>query len=313
MQVKRWNGVMMKRHTGIGVRVMVLMSALVVTVACGDDDSPTAPTMPSPTPPMESSQQLGLSFNGLESLGDGFVYEGWIMVNGSPVSTGTFTVNGSGNLSRSSFPVPPTQLAAATKFILTIEPSPDNSVMPAATKYLAGDFSGRSASLSVADAATLMNDFSSAAGSYILAAPSAGPMGNYANGIWWLNPAGPSPGLMLPMLPAGWMYEGWVVVDGTPTTTGRFSQVMGADSDGGGAAAGPMGTPPFPGQDFASPPMRLIGGAAVISIEPEPDNSPGPFTLKPLVDMMIEDDMGQHMQQMMENHAGSFPTGMATR
>ena len=86
------------------------------------------------------------------------------MVDGNPVSTGTFTVNGSGNLSRSSFPVPATQLAAATKFILTIEPSPDNNAMPAATKYLAGDFSGSSASLSVADAATLMDDFSSAAG-----------------------------------------------------------------------------------------------------------------------------------------------------
>ena len=303
----------MKRHTGIGVMVMVLMSALVVTVACGGDDSPTAPTPPDPTPPMESSQQLGLSFNGLENLGNGFVYEGWIMVNGSPVSTGTFTVNGSGNLSLSSFPVPSTQLAAATKFILTIEPSPDNNAMPAATKYLAGDFSGSNASLSVADAATLMNDFSSAAGSYILAAPSAGPMGRYGHGIWWLNPADSSPTLMLPMLPDGWMYEGWVVVNGTPRTTGRFSQVMGADSDGGGPAAGPMDTPPFPGQDFVSPPRRLIGGAAVISIEPEPDNSPGPFTLKPLVDMMIEDDMGQHMQQMMENHAGSFPTGMATR
>ena len=302
----------MKRRTGIGV--MVLMSALVVTVACGDDDSPTAPTTLSPTPPMESTQQLELSFNGLENLGDGFVYEGWIMVDGNPVSTGTFTVNGSGNLSRSSFPVPATQLAAATKFILTIEPSPDNNAMPAATKYLAGDFSGSSASLSVADAATLMDDFSSAAGSYILASPSAGPDGSHTNGIWWLNPPMPfSPGLMLPTLPAGWMYEGWVVVDGTPATTGRFSQVMGADSDEGGAAAGPMGTPPFPGQDFVSPPMNLIGGAAVISIEPEPDNSPAPFTLKPLVDMMIEDDMGQHMQQMMENHAGSFPTGMATR
>ena len=288
---------------GVGV---ALMAVLLLTAACDDSSSPTAPSGG------ESSQHIGLSFAGLENLGDGFVYEGWILVNGSPVSTGTFTVSDGGSLSQSSFLVPPTQLAAATKFILTIEPSPDDSPMPAATKYLAGDFSGGSASLSVNDGATLMDDFSTAAGSYILAAPSAG--GPHTNGIWWLNLPMPfSPGLMLPMLPAGWMYEGWVVVDGTPTTTGRFSQVMGADSDGGGAAAGPMGTPPFPGQDFASPPMRLIGGAAVISIEPEPDNSPGPFTLKPLVDMMIEDDMGQHMQQMMENHAGSFPTGMATR
>ena len=66
----------MKRHTGIGVMVMVLMSALVVTVACGGDDSPTAPTPPDPTPPMESSQQLGLSFNGLENLGNGFRLRG---------------------------------------------------------------------------------------------------------------------------------------------------------------------------------------------------------------------------------------------
>ena len=188
--------------------------------------------------------------------------------------------------------------------------------MPAATKYLAGDFSGGSASLSVNDGATLMDDFSTAAGSYILAAPSAGNMPSYANGIWWLNfgPSGPTgPSLMLPMLPAGWMYEGWVVVGGMPITTGRFSQVMGADSDGAGPAAGSMGTPPFPGQDFIMPPTNLIGGLAVISIEPVPDNSPGPFTLKPLVDMMIEDDGGMHMSQMMDNHAGSFPTGTATR
>ena len=114
------------------------------------------------------------------------------------------------------------------------------------------------------------------------------------------------------MLPAGWMYEGWVVVGGMPITTGRFSQVMGADSDGGGATKGPMGTPPFPGQDFVRPPTNLIGGAAVISIEPQPDDSPGPFTLKPLIDHMIEDD-GGHMSQSMDNNAGSFPTGMATR
>ena len=289
---------------------VMLMSAMLVTAACGGDDSPTAP---SPNP--EPSRSLRLSFDGLEALGDGFIYEGWVVTESGPVSTGTFSVGAGARLSRSTFEVDQTALRSATKFVVTIEPSPDSDPLPAASKYLGGDFSGNSASLSVADGATLMNDFSSAAGSYILAAPSAGMAGSYANGIWWLNFAmmPHPPSLMLPTLPAGWMYEGWVVVDGMPISTGRFTSVMGADSDGAGPYAGPMPTPPFPGQDFASPPMSLIGGAAVISIEPQPDDSPGPFTLKPLVDHMIEDDMGAHMQQMMDNNAGSFPTGMATR
>lgn len=78
------------------------------------------------------------------------------------------------------------------------------------------------------------------------------------------------------------MYEGWVVVDGQPVSTGRFSQADRADADGPGAAAGPLGAPPFPGQDFVSPVHGLSGGAAVISVEPEPDNSPAPFSLMSL-------------------------------
>ena len=292
----------------IGVGVMV-MSALVVTAACGGDDGPTAPSSD-----QEPSRSLRISFDGLEALGDGFIYEGWLVTESGPVSTGTFSVNPNGSLSRSIYEVDQPTLRSAMKFVVTIEPSPDSDPLPAATKYLGGDWDGNSASLSVADGATLMNDFSSAAGSYILAAPSAGMAGSHTNGIWWLNPPMPfSPGLMLPTLPNGWMYEGWVVVGGMPITTGRFTSVMGADSDGAGPYAGPMGTPPFPGQDFAMPPMNLIGGAAVISIEPQPDDSAHPFTLKPLVDHMIEDDMGMHMPQSMDNNAGSFPTGMATR
>ena len=195
----------------------MLMSALVVTAACGGDDSPTAP---SPNP--EPSRSLRLSFDGLEALGDGFIYEGWVVTESGPVSTGTFSVGAGARLSRSTFEVDQTALRSATKFVVTIEPSPDSDPLPAASKYLGGDFSGNSASLSVADGATLMNDFSSAAGSYILAAPS-GP-GPYTNGIWWLTlPMPPTPALTLPMLPAGWMYEGWVVVGGMPITTGRFS------------------------------------------------------------------------------------------
>ena len=49
------------------------------------------------------------------------------------------------------------------------------------------------------------------------------------------------------------------------------------------------------------------GYVAVISVEPEPDNSPGPFTLKPLVDMTIE-DVGAGVPQDMMNNAAGFPT-----
>lgn len=281
------------------------MSALLLTAACADD-SPTAPT-PNPEP----SRSLRLSFDGLEALGDGYVYEGWILTDAGPVSTGTFTVT-AGRLSRSTFEVDQAALRSASKFVLTIEPSPDDDPGPAKTKYLGGNFDGNSAMLTVADELTLNDDFMSAAGSFILAAPSAG--GPHTNGIWWAMPPMPlSPSLSLPALPDGWMYEGWVVVNGMPTTTGRFTSVMGADSDGAGPYAGPNMTPPFPGQDFAMPPMSLIGGAAVISVEPEPDDSPGPFTLKPLIAHMIEDDGGMHTSMMMDNHAGDFPTGMATR
>ena len=308
-----WRGLMIRGHAWMNVKTMVSMSALLVAVACGDDDGPTAPTAPSPTPLMASSGSLQLSLNGLESLGAGFVYEGWLLVNGNPVSTGTFSVGADGSLSTSMFSVDQAALQAATKFILTIEPSPDSSPMPAATKYLAGDFVENNASLSVGDAATLGNDFKSASGGFILATPSTNAVADdYASGIWWLDPASHGAALTLPALPAGWMYEGWVVGPDGPVTTGRFTQATGADSDGGGPGAGPDGTPAFPGQEFITPPVSLIGYQAVISIEPEPDDSPGPFTLKPLVDMDIEDVRAMVLQDM-ANNASSFPTGMATR
>jgi hypothetical protein len=174
-------------------------------------------------------------------------------------------------------------------------------------------FDGDSSSLSVAFPAALGTDFAGAAGGYVLAVPSGGGEGNYSSGIWWLDPAGgPGPSLTLPELPEGWVYEGWVVGMGTPHTTGRFSSISGADSDGAGPAAGPAGAPPFPGQDFLDPESNLIGYAAVISVEPEPDNSPAPFTLKPLVDETI-DDVGAETLQPMALNLASLPTGRALR
>ncbi|WP_418511911.1 anti-sigma factor [Corallibacter sp.] len=41
--------------------------------------------------PGAQTSDLTLNLNGLEALGDDFVYEGWIIVDGEPVSTGTFS------------------------------------------------------------------------------------------------------------------------------------------------------------------------------------------------------------------------------
>ena len=250
---------------------------------------------------------------GLDDLGGGWAYEGWLIVDGSPVSTGTFTVDQAGALSRRTFAVAVDDADGISTFVLTIEPVPDADPAPSAVHILGGDFQGGTAQLSVGHGAALGDDFSSASGPYILNAPSGGEGVDYRNGIWWLDPdGGPGPTLELPTLPEGWAYEGWVVGPGGPLSTGRFTMASGHDSDAGGLTSGPFGTPPFPGQDLLNPPMVLTDGyAAVISIEPEPDNGPGPFTLKPLVDGNI-DDVGAGVPQDMANNAAGFPSAMVS-
>ncbi len=148
---------------------------------------------------------------GLENLGPAWAYEGWLIVDGAPVSTGTFTVSVDGNLSRSAFAVEVADLDLVSTFVLTIEPFPDADPEPSAIHMLGGDFSNGIAELSVGHPAALGNDFSSADGAFILAAPSAGEGGDYANGIWWLDlDAGPGRGTRSrPCQPVGYMRAGW--------------------------------------------------------------------------------------------------------
>jgi hypothetical protein len=96
------------------------------------------------------------------------------------------------------------------------------------------------------------------------------------------------------------------VVNGKAVSTGRFTSTSMADSDGTGprGTAGPLAGPAFPGQDFITPPLVLSGGKAVISIEPQPDNSPAPFTLKPLV-ATIGSAVGGGNPQAMSNNTGA--------
>lgn len=256
---------------------------------------------------------LTLSLTGLEDLGANARYEGWLIVDGTPVSTGVFSVNGSGVPSQTKFVVDESAVALASLFVLTIEPYPDADPLPADTHILAGAFAGGGASVSVGHPAALGDDFSGSAGSFILAAPSdTGMMGSYKNGIWYLVPPGPDPSLTLPTLPAGWIYEGWVVDTdaGIPISSGTFTSASGADSDAAGPDAGPGETPPFPGQDFISPLRDLTQlHLAVISVEPVPDNSPMPFTLKPLVAEISDPGDAGISQSLDNNSAATNPGG----
>lgn len=251
-----------------------------------------------------------LDFDGLEDLGDDYVYEGWLIIDGAPVSSGRFQIDAAGHPCPDAFRVVDANRAAM--FVLTIEPAVDDLPTPADTHMLAGPFVGGTAALGIGHPAALGDDFASATGAFILATPSTGSIDeDYDQGIWWVDPAAGMPSLDLPALPTGWAYEGWVVGLDGPISTGRFLTPAGADSDAAGPFAGPDGSPPFPGQDFIDPAMSLLGYAAVISVEPEPDNSPAPFAIKPLVDTNIEDVPPPTLQWMM-NNAASAPTGTVT-
>lgn len=294
------------------VILSILILATIILAFCNNTDDAT------------TTKNLTLSINGLEDLGSNYVYEGWLMVNGSPISSGRFTVNASGQMSQSSFAINETSLNSATAFILTIEPATNDNPAPSDVHLLAGDFNGSTGTVTVGHAAALNNTFASAAGKYILATPTdGGSMNNEESGIWFLdNSSGaPTTGLSLPTLPAGWKYEGWVVFNGTPVSTGTFTSNAGSDSNAttssykGSANAGPA----FPGEDFLQNapsginfPTDLRGKTIAISIEPYPDNSAKPFLLKPLLNT-IPTSATVHTALNMTKDLTSFPTGSFNR
>ncbi len=194
---------------------LVLFLLGLITTSCNNDDD---------NPP--TTADLTLILNGLEELGIGFVYEGWIIVDGSPISTGTF----SSVTFPQSFTVNATQLENATTFVLTIEPAIDEDPSPAATKILVGDFSGNTANV---NSNGTVADFGNATGKYILATPTDNDDTNEASGIWFLDNSSGSAvaGLNLPTLNDGWKYEGWAVINGTPISTGTFLMTDTADDN----------------------------------------------------------------------------------
>jgi hypothetical protein len=274
------------------------------------------------TTPMEI---LKLEPNGMMPLENGFHYEGWAIVNGAAKSTGKFDIDANGDVVDLQGTAVPNgefatgmDLSGATDVVISIEPPGDTDDVPSGTKYLAGVVGDHVATLTVAGSQALGDDFTGAMGTYIFATPTDEADTNELSGVWFIDLSGGTPavGLDLPTLPSGWKYEGWAVIDGTPVTSGKFTEVDAEDDSAPYSSTEPG--PPFPGEDFlvnAPPgvtfPTDLSGDAIVISIEPDPDDAAGPFTLKPLAGT-APNPAEDHSNYDMENQAADFPTMTAT-
>jgi hypothetical protein len=121
------------------------------------------------------------------------------------------------------------------------------------------------------------------------------------------------PGLELPVLPAGWAYETWAVFDGAPESLGRFGEAEAAHDDGGhdhdGAAASETGGIAAAQHLVLSRDLR--GGALFTTIEPSPDDSPAPYSLRVLqADVPVDAKDGA--EYALTNASDSFPSGVAT-
>lgn len=162
-----------------------------------------------------------------------------------------------------------------------------------------GDATVGVADLSSAYPLALGSAFSNATGRFVIIAPTSPT--DSVSGVWFVQKQDTTitSGLRgLPALPNGWVYEGWagsVVVEtgraaGTTRfhyfSTGRFHRADSADFDGAGPGKGPGIGFNFPGQDFINgypgspagrPDLRFF--VFLVTIEPESDNSPGPFPL----------------------------------
>jgi hypothetical protein len=320
--------------------VTSLFCTSILFTSCNKDDDPITDTNTDP------NSNLTLNISGLKDLGPNFRYQGWILVNSNPISVGTFTVNASGVMSQTSFPMLKSNLSAATKLLVTIEPFPDANPVSSNTIIMTGEFSNNSAALTFRSGEYIKDGsylggfvgtagvtYQSSAGDYKLATRTDGPNTNEKSGIWFASNLGtPFPnlsfssgGLRLPQITVyngtiGWKYESWVEINGKLLSLGKFDGNITTDVSGISGYCGSQWAPKVPGEDFLlnAPtgltfPLDLSGAKVYITSEPNPDNSPAPFFVKILSATVPTNAVAETVYSMTNIFNTNAPTGTAVK
>jgi len=260
-------------------------------------------------------------FDDLVDLGEFYHYEGWITVDGDQVSTGKFSKTSKNQ----SFSVLKSDLDAATAFMITIESKTDAAPnVPSSTRLLSGSFEGNTAKVDVYNAIGDFSTASNVSGEFLLAAPtSTTPAEDATSGIWFQTISG-TPGLNLPTLANGWVYQGWVAFQDASDkelllSTGTFTDT--AASDNASFYSGPNTAPSFPGEDFLvkpdildlniSFPLSIPRNRVFITIEPTNDlETTVPFFLQPLTGIAGDDELTSNTMDFIKS---IFPEGRVVK
>lgn len=148
----------------------------------------------------------------------------------------------------------------------------DSGFAPSGRLVLSGRVKNGNCSLNIGET---INQFAETSGLFTLSTPTNGAASDELSGLWFIDSlasGAPVAGLNLPALYNGWRYEGWVEINGTLVSTGRFTKPEGADlfSAYSSTSAGYL----FPGEDFLQNapvgltfPTDLSGQKVFISLE----------------------------------------------
>lgn len=229
----------------------------------------------------ENSDTLNISsfevtLNGLPALPGSLTYVGWFDGDDIPaIYLFDKDADANGSIYYKNDQTSLKFLDSAQIFYITIESKADvgsPNFRPSTRIILSGRFTKGAANLTISETADKYPD---ASVKYALDTPTDNPAENNFSGIWFvdsLDAGTPAKGLDLPTLYGGWIYEGWIEVNGQKLSTGRFSNPAAADLFNGysGTSAGY----PFPGEDFVNNapggftfPLDLRGAKVYVSLE----------------------------------------------